>query len=158
MTKENKKEEHLKDSEGSVMHTGSVPGCSTCTAVRLANETDTRSAYEKEHGLVSRMKLIKNVRSMMEHLDDEEFHSIYGILWSMSASKTLYNAACASREYETSARERAETQLKSQKPERCKCGHTKEEHLPGNRERCADTPCKSFTYSEGQTILEGGRC
>ena len=45
--------------------------------------------YEKRNGLVARADLEKNVNSLMANLDEEEFHALYRIIWTMSALKTI---------------------------------------------------------------------
>jgi len=52
-----------------------------------------QTEYEKQHGRVSRIDLIKNVKGMMDKLNDDEFHSFYILLWSMTYTKTLYRIA-----------------------------------------------------------------
>lgn len=51
-----------------------------------------RSKYEEERGLRSRKELKKNILGMFDELDDLNFHNLYGLLWSLSASRTLMNS------------------------------------------------------------------
>ena len=56
----------------------------------MTNET---SAYEKQHGLVSRKTLRAQLLEQTDKLDDCEFHAIYSLVWSMGAGKLLYKLA-----------------------------------------------------------------
>ena len=48
-----------------------------------------RTEYEEKNSLVSRKELIKNVPSLMEDLDDVDFHSWYHLLWTVSTQRIL---------------------------------------------------------------------
>lgn len=48
-----------------------------------------QTEYEQKNGLVSREELIKNVPSLMEDLNEIDFHSWYYLLWTLSTQRML---------------------------------------------------------------------
>ena len=50
---------------------------------------EKRTKYEELHLLVGRKDLRKNVLGLMDELNDSEFHSIYDLIWSITAKDLL---------------------------------------------------------------------
>jgi len=48
-----------------------------------------QTEYEKTHNLVSRDELKLNILKMFDELDDIDFHSIYQLVWSLTAKQLL---------------------------------------------------------------------
>ena len=48
-----------------------------------------QTTYEKEKNLVERKSLSENILDMMDELNDPDFHSIYNLIWSLSAKDLL---------------------------------------------------------------------
>ena len=53
------------------------------------NGNGKRSEWETKQGLVARAELIPAVPKLMAGLNDQQFHAIYSIIWSMSANNLL---------------------------------------------------------------------
>ena len=52
----------------------------------------TKTQYEKEKGLVERNELMKNLtrkKGMLNELNEQDFHYIYSLIWSLTAKELL---------------------------------------------------------------------
>jgi hypothetical protein len=50
---------------------------------------EDQSEYEAKHGFVSRMELNSHILDLMDDLTDEDYHSLYHLLWTLSTYRML---------------------------------------------------------------------
>jgi hypothetical protein len=59
-----------------------------CGDAKQQEKTETdQSEFEVKHGFVSRMKLNRYILDLMDDLTDEDYHSLYHLLWTLSTHR-----------------------------------------------------------------------